>query len=453
MTPALALRGLCAAALALAVDAAPAQPAFPGAEGFGAGTVGGRTGVVVHVTTLADDEEGSLRWALEQVPGPRTVVFDVGGVITLARQILIRDGHVTIAGQTAPGEGITIEGSRIRIKAGEVIVRGLHMRPGDGPVGMNPGDRDGLMIGTTDHLVRNVVIDRNSFEWALDENVSINGRVRDVTFSNNIVGEALSRSRHPKGEHSRGLLVSNWNGADGDATRISIVRNLFTGNVQRNPEVRAGQDIEIVNNLISDYGLGHIGIALGGGSGGRVTVTASVLGNVLVPGRSTAKPTSPPIVLNAMDPRSRVQVAGNRPGADQAALIHLAASTAPEVLGASEASRSGLSVLDATEVAAFVLANAGAVNAAGRDAVDRRIVAEVARGTGVIVDTPPLPAPARGPVTGPADTDRDGIPDEAEERLGFDRAVADDKADADGDGFTNLEEYLNGLMAVLGPAR
>src|SRR5688500_9916676 len=101
------------------------QLAFEGAEGFGAYTAGGRGGQVVKVTNLDDSGPGSLRWALTQVDGPRTVVFEVNGTITLKDQIIIEDPNITIAGQTALGEGITIAGSRIRVKADEVIIRGL----------------------------------------------------------------------------------------------------------------------------------------------------------------------------------------------------------------------------------------------------------------------------------------------------------------------------------------
>src|SRR5690606_35922281 len=163
--------------------------------------------------------------------------------------ILVRSGDVTIAGQTALGDGITLEGSRIRFKASNVIVRGMHFRPGDGP-GTDPGDRDGMMVGTTDFPLTNVIIDHNSFTWAIDENLSINGNVHSLTLSNNIFAEGLSHSIHPEGEHSKGLIVSNWESLQADAnSHITIAKNLFSGNNERNPEVRTGQNIEIVNNL------------------------------------------------------------------------------------------------------------------------------------------------------------------------------------------------------------
>jgi pectate lyase len=434
-----------------------AVKAFAGAEGYGAGAVGGRGGKVVHVTNLNDAGEGSLRWALETVSGPRIVVFDVGGTITLKQQILIQHGDVTIAGQTAPGEGIVIEGSRIRIKASEVIMRGLHIRPGDGAVGETPGDRDALMIGTTDFTLKNIAIDHNSFSWGIDENVSINGKVQDTSFTNNIVAEGLSKSLHPKGEHSKGLLISNWEGAAGDAARITVARNLFSDNMDRNPEVRAGQDIEIVNNFIYNYGYGHIGTGIGAGSGGTLLTTVDVIGNVYTPGQSTTNVKNP-VKLSEMAAGSSVTLVDN---IMTARALDTAGDQAQSTLWRTEVKTplftvdqvrtggSGIALLDSSVVRANVLGSVGAVNGSGRDAVDQRIIDEVVAGTGKIVDKTSDAggaSTAKAAVSGAADTDRDGMTDWFEDLYGLNKRVADDRGDNDRDGYTNVEEYINGII-------
>ena len=163
-------------------------------------------------------------------------------------------------------------------------------------MGQEAGDRDGLMIGTTDFTIDNVIVDHNSFSWALDENVDINGFVHDITVSNNIIAEGLSNSIHPHGEHSKGMLVSNWATPGGSQdNHITISNNLFADNMGRNPEVRAGADIEIVNNYIHGYGLGYSAIAVGGGNEGKATMSAKVVGNVMTPGLSTRASARNPI--------------------------------------------------------------------------------------------------------------------------------------------------------------
>lgn len=432
--------------------------AFAGADGYGANTVGGRGGTVLHVTNLNDSGIGSLRWALEQVSGPRIVVFDVGGTINLKSQILIEHGNVTVAGQSAPGEGVTLSGAGIRVKTSEVIIRGMHIRPGDGAAGSTPDNRDALMVGTTEFEIKNVAIDHNSFAWAVDENVALNGRLKDISFTNNIVAEGLSNSLHSKGEHSKGLLVSNWGGTEVDTARISIARNLFSDNMQRNPEVRAGQQIEIINNLIYNYGLGHIGMALGGANEGTITVDIDVLGNVLTPGADTAKSSKGPIFLNAMSNASTISlsdnlVSGRAMDANgnqvQASLTNSYGGVKQGQVDNAAASKSGIAVLDSSIVSSAVLGSVGAVNGSGADTVDRRVLNEVLTRTGSIIDKVSEVQTGGASVTsyGAVDSDRDGMPDWFEDLYGFDKAVANDKADSDLDGYTNVEEYLNGIIS------
>jgi Ca2+-binding RTX toxin-like protein len=429
--------------------------AFPGAEGYGASTVGGRGGQVLTVTNLNDSGVGSLRWALEDVSGPRTVVFAVSGTIHLDSQILISNPFVTIAGQTAPGDGITLEAARIRVKADEVIIQGLHFRPGDQPSDPDSDSWDGLMIGTTDFTVHNVVVDHNTFEWAVDENLSINGSVDGVTISNNIIAQGLSNSIHPKGEHSKGLLISNWDQLDPTADRnITVIGNLFAGNEQRNPEVRAGQNIEIINNLIYDYGLANHAVALGGGANGTLATTVNVIGNVLVAGPDTNHDNTPPISVTTMGAGSSVYLfdniwsllatdaAGNQSQTkiawDDGGLKYV---TTTAGFG------SGALIIDSSAVADYVLANAGA-GAGHLDPTDSALIAAVRAGAAVMVDSVAQAGgyPAFGPAVAPTDSDGDGMPNWFEDLYGFNSRVADNNGDSDHDGYTNLEEYLDGLI-------
>lgn len=422
---------------------------FEGAEGFGASTTAGRNGEIVKVTNLNDSGAGSLRYALENVHGPRTVVFDVAGTIALKSQILVQDPYVTIAGQTAPGDGITIEGSRIRFKASEALVQGLKFRPGDGD-GQTPSDRDGVMVGTTDFAMKSLVFDHNSFEWAIDENFDLNGNVHNVTISNNIIAEALNDSLHSKGTHSKGLILSNWGSTDPTTnSNITVTKNFIAHNADRNPEIRAGQNIEIINNYIYDPGRGDRVIAVGAGSDGALDTTVHIIGNVIEAGLSTANVAKNPINLSTMGTESGIFLSDNaqveKPGVtDQRKLVNDTGGGA--YITTSEMFQgSGVTVLSSKDVINYVLTNVGA-DPHARDATDQRIIDSARTQTGTIIDTPaglkkvPLVAKAA------ADSDGDGMADWFESRFGLDMKARDHNGDSDRDGYTNIEEYIQGLL-------
>lgn len=432
--------------------------AFDGAQGYGAETSGGRGGAVVHVTNLNDSGAGSLRWALETVSGARTVVFDVNGSITLKSQILVTSGDVTIAGQSAAGEGITIEGSRIRVDASNVIVRGLHFRPGDGSTGMIADDRDGMFIGSTTKTLNNIMIDHNSFEWAIDENVAASGRVQNITFSNNIIAQGLSESIHSKGEHSKGTGTGNWTTGDYNANNhISWVTNLIADNQMRNAEIGTGAAIEMINNYIFNPGMGDRVTLIGGTSAGtKQTVQANLVGNVYEAGLDTTAAKRGPVFMMGLGDGSSLYLednllvgkatdaAGNQ---DQSTLVWSNQGTTRYVT-TKQTFESNTGVMDSQDVVDYVLANAGAGGRYARDAIDQKLIAAVGDKTSRIIDSVAEGGgQAKNPlVAAVADTDRDGMVDWFEDLYGFDTKAADNNGDADGDGYSNVEEYLNGLI-------
>jgi len=249
---------VAALAFALAVATAPVHAqtsAFPGAVGPAASTPGGRGGRIVRVTNLEASGPGSLRSALEE-QGPRIIVFEVGGVIDLGRSTLeIREPYVTVAGQTAPSPGITLIRGGIDIRTHDVILRHLRVFTGaDGQPRRSGWEADALSTVAA----HDVLIDHNSFLWAVDENMSASGprftgdtveewragTSRNVTFSYNLAAEGLADSSHPKGEHSKGSLIHD------NVTGIVFYRNIWAHNVERSPLLKGGSQALMVNNLI-----------------------------------------------------------------------------------------------------------------------------------------------------------------------------------------------------------
>lgn len=247
-------------ALLLASAPAHAQSAFPGAVGPAAQTPGGRGGQIIRVTNLDPDGPGSFKSAVE-AKGPRIVVFEVGGVIDLHRTTLtITEPYLTIAGQTAPSPGITLIKTGIDVKTHDVIIRHIRVRTGaDGQPKRSGWEADAFSTVAA----KDVVIDHNTFTWAIDENMSASGprfdganlaewrehTSRNVTFSNNLAAEGLADSSHPKGEHSKGSLIHD------NTTGIVFYRNIWAHNVERHPLVKGGAQVLMVNNLI--YNPGH----------------------------------------------------------------------------------------------------------------------------------------------------------------------------------------------------
>ena len=217
-----------------------ALPAFPGAEGFGSHTPGGRGGRIIEVTNLKDSGPGSLRHALSIEEGPRIVIFRVSGTINLSHDIWIQEknSYLTVAGQTAPGDGIQLKNWTINIANGahDIVIRHLRFRPGGGGVtydanGIPNGNIiNGLLLYGRPKPVYNIVIDHSTVMWSVDENGEMWGNVHDITFQWSIFAEG-GAGVHPSGEHSMGFL----SGGNSVTQTMSLHHNLFAHNSGRNP--------------------------------------------------------------------------------------------------------------------------------------------------------------------------------------------------------------------------
>lgn len=245
-------------------------PAFPGAEGHGRYTVGGRGGAVYHVTSLADDgSPGTLRWACEKA-GKRTIVFDVSGTIYLTKELRLRNGYVSILGQTAPGDGICVADYPFSISASQVIIRYMRFRLGNRKVAYHEGDG----LGGMDQA--NIVIDHCSVSWSVDECLSVYGS-KNISVQWNMVDQSMVDCGHSKGKHGYG---GNWGGSG-----ASYHHNLLAHHTSRTPRLgprpstQKDERMDLRNNVIYNWG--------GNGCYGGEGMNVNIVNNYYKPGPGT----------------------------------------------------------------------------------------------------------------------------------------------------------------------
>ncbi len=426
------LLGVAFATLSLA-STAP-LPAFPGAEGFGALATGGRGGEVYRVTTLADSGPGSFRDAVSQ-PN-RTVVFTVGGVIRLESNVQLSD-NLTVAGETAPGEGICLYGRSLSLSdRSNVILRFLRIRQGIA------GDRGKKALGMSN--ARNIVVDHCTLQWGRWDDLGITVKSHDITVQHCLLAEAI----HPQ---SFGALVDS-------VTNVSLVGNLWLSNESRNPKAKG--TIQFINNVVYNWGI--TGLCGGHSAADR---WLDVVGNYFVSG-----PSSNDRFAGQFLATDHVFQADNWVDLDRNGRLD-GALAAPEEFHRPDEEKYTLptfepapalhptipvTVLPAAEAFARVVREAGC--SIRRDAIDRRLIAEL-QSLGTRGATLPHKDPAGEALVGgigevlggepPADTDRDALPDEWEAAHGLDPADPADGAAIGPSGYSNLERYLHDCAAQL----
>jgi pectate lyase len=443
-------------------------PAFPGAWGGGMFTEGGRGGKVIAVTNLNDDGPGSLRAALETA-GRRTVVFRVAGIIELESNLNINDPYITVAGQSAPGDGICIAGASLNINTHNVILRHLRVRRGDPEGGQGSDNIGGNPVGQ-------IVVDHCSASWGMDENLSLYRHmkrmedgpdiklpVENLTIQWCISSEALNAGNHAFG--------GTWGGRDS-----TFHHNLFANNTARNPSIGMSGEFDFRNNVIFNWS--HRSM-----DGGDETSLVNVINNYYKPGPATNANMRD--VIARMEERAQYSpgsrwAAGDwypetpdRPGKWYVAGNFMHGSpevTANNWLGMRDSGRNlrpelerlarvntpfeGWPVWLDTAHEAFekVLAKAGAT-LPKRDAVDARVIRQIrtmefATKDGIVLTPDQVggyPEYTFSADEVPVDTDMDGMPDAWELTHGLTpEAPTDGAADSDDDGYTNLEEFLNG---------
>ncbi len=374
------------------------QLAFPGALGWAAHTPGGRGGKILRVTTLSSSGPGSFSAAVAE-SGPRIVVFEVGGVIDLeAQTLVVKEPFLTIAGQTAPAPGITLIRGGMDIATHDVVVRHLHIRPGDLGAAKRSG-KDYDAISTV--AAHDVIVDHCSLSWATDENLSASGprfapgtttleQARDatsrrITFSSNLLAEGLADSTHAKGEHSKGSLIHDH------VHEILIVNNLYAHNLERSPLFKADVSGQIVNNLIYNPGQRavHYNLIAEEWIGHSYAPTEMVLiSNVMRGGPSTVANLPLLTIGGSGDLKlfSRDNIAVDQFGAALPQAGRYTASRARIVPMPQPALAFGVKVLASPDVQDAVIADAGA-RPWDRDLIDRRILADVIEGRGKIIDS------------------------------------------------------------------
>jgi formylglycine-generating enzyme required for sulfatase activity/pectate lyase len=407
--------------------------AFPGAEGFGACIPGGRGGKVYVVTTLEDytgrDKpiEGSLRAAV-RAKGPRTVVFGVSGNIHLKEDLAIEEPFITLAGQTAPGDGVCIQDRQVILTTHDIIIRHLRFRTGEAA----REDLESLAVfGGHDFIV-----DHCSCSWATDEVHSSFGPCRNITVQWSIIAECLSASVHPKGPHSKGSILSGDGG-------MTYHHDVYAHNDARNPRVDEVV-MDFRNNVVYDWGY-RCGYTREG------SCFLNYVNNYIKPGLST-RPNARTSIFALGDEIPRVFVSGNilngfpeQTRNNGLLIIPPSKEFRDRVLVKEPFPCPAVRTESAEAALESVLAGVGAT-LPKRDSADIRLMNEIRTGTGRIIDStkdvggwPDLKsAPA------PKDTDKDGMPDEWETAHGLNpNDPGDNVADADGDGYTNIEEYIN----------
>ena len=422
--------------------------AFPGAEGFGAYAVGGRGGKVIEVTNLNDSGPGSLRVAVE-AQKPRIVVFRVSGTIALRKSLVIKEPYITIAGQTAPGDGICLKNFPLIIAADHVVVRYLRCRPGD-----NMGKEvDALSITAG----KNIIVDHCSASWSVDETLSAStrGQLGNVTVQWCMITESLNCSAHHKGCHGYGSLIrGSWGNG------YSFHHNLYAHHRARLPRPGNYNDLDIDpdgfifdfrNNVIYNWAGSYAGYNADGSSGVDSITKMNFVGNYYKKGpdskgsfafRETTTSSRAYFDGNCMnnsyprDPWSLVIFKGFSRSQEKAYKQSKPIPVAP------------IRTDDALTAYERVLADVGATLPV-RDAVDARVINHVINGTGRIIDDEDEAGgwPELKTTTPPLDSDHDGMPDEWEKARGLNpNDKADGSKDRDSDSYTNIEEYLNWLV-------
>lgn len=454
-------------------------PAFPGAEGGGAFSFGGRGGKVITVTNLNDSGPGSFREACEQ-GGARIVVFNVSGIIRLESPLIVMAPYITIAGQTAPGDGVCIAGESFWINTHDVVIRHMRFRRGETWVGRRDDAVGGNPVG-------NIMLDHLSTSWGLDENMSIYRHMWNdstgksdlklgtvnITIQNSIFSEALDTWNH-----SFGSTLGGEN--------CSFMRNLWANNTGRNPSIGWNGVFNFVNNVVFNWM--HRSV-----DGGDYTSKYNIINNYYKPGPVT--PTDSPVGHRILKPESGRSMLSRKvygmafvngnvvEGNEKVTNDNWAGGVQIESLGdtgdytddirsKTPFAMPNLTIIDPYEAYDFVLENAGAT-LPRRDAVDERITRVVRTGVieyaenvnldgipkfehrrlpddsyklGIITDISQVGGYPEYKGTPYKDSDADGMPDWWEVKYGLNPNDASDaNGDLNGDGYTNIEKFINGI--------
>jgi hypothetical protein len=432
-------------------------PAFPGAEGFGMHTTGGRGGRLIKVTNLNDSGEGSLRAAIE-ASGPRIVIFEVSGTIALESKLYIRNDDITIAGQTAPGDGICVKNYCVYITASNVIIRYMRFRMGD-----EAQQVDDALGGQGS---RNMIIDHCSMSWSIDECASFYAN-ENFTMQWCLMTESLRNSFH-EGSHGFGGI---WGG-----NRASFHHNLLTHHSNRNPRFRGNKinrqtDVELVdfrNNVIYNYA----GTSYGSEGGGSYNFVNNYYKYGPASGNINNKEllhvnvaTAEYNWLELEGAHGIFYVNGNYMDGNETVnknnwdggITWDIQTNIERVKSEVEFEKGNITTDDAATAYERVLEYAGA--SLVRDTVDKRAIHDTRTRTASVmdggngstngyIDTQEAVGgwPVLNSLPAPTDTDGDGMPDDWELANGLNPNNPDDgNGDRDNDLYTNIEEYINSL--------